>query len=65
MKTIKSFEQKGWTVSLNETKNSKFNVELRRDDIKVDKSSDVVDYKTAGLIFDRFLSDLTSRVLNK
>lgn len=64
MKTIKSFEQKGWALSVSETRDSMYLVELKRDEISVDCSGKLIDYKTATVVFDSWLSDLNS-ILNK
>jgi len=59
MKTIKSFEQKGWALSVSETRDSMYLVELKRDEISVDCSGKLGDYSTASIIFDEWLKDLT------
>ena len=60
MKTIKSFEQKGWALSVSETRDSMYLVELKRDEKSVDCSGKLTDYKTASVVFDSWLSDLNT-----
>ena len=65
MKTIKSFEQKGWALSVSETSDNKYLVELKRDEKSIDCSGKLSDYKTASVVFDSWLSDLTTIIANK
>ena len=63
MKTVKAFNQKGWDLTLSQTKEDKFQVTLTRDEWPVDLSSELLDYITASMLFDKWLEDLKSIVI--